>query len=133
MSTSDIERKSVLKTAFAYVIWTAVCALLGAVYEKFSHEVYSYYMIYAFAFPLGLGALPLFALGLFSKKLPSRFSLKMWNSGVAALTVGSFFKGVLDIFGTTNRLIIVYPVGAGIFMLIGLAAFFAGRSDNSSE
>lgn len=110
-----------------------MCALLGAVYEVFSHGVYSCFMIYVFACPLGLGALPLFALGLFSDKLPSRFSLKMWNSGVAALTVGSFIKGALDIYGTTNRLIIVYPIAAGIFLPIGLAAFFAGRSDNSSK
>ena len=33
-------------------------ALFGAIYEQFSHQVYSYYMIYAFALPLILGALP---------------------------------------------------------------------------
>ena len=46
----------------AYLLSTVICALFGAVYELFSHEVYSYYMIYAFAFPLLLGAAPFFIL-----------------------------------------------------------------------
>ena len=88
-------------------------------------------MIYAFAFPLALGALPLFIMGLFGKKQPGKVSLNAWNSAIAALTVGSIFKGVLDIYGTTNRLIIVYPAAAGILMIVGLIAFFAGKSADS--
>lgn len=128
MFTLDDKTKSVIKTAFVYLIITLFCAVIGAVYEKFSHEVYSYYMIYAFVIPLTLGAIPLFALGLFGKKTPCRFSLNAWNSGVAALTVGSIFKGALDIYGTTNRLLIVYPIVAGVLLLAGIIAFFAGKS-----
>lgn len=124
----DDKTKSVIKTAFVYLIITLFCAVIGAVYEKFSHEVYSYYMIYAFVIPLTFGAIPLFALGLFGKKTPCRFSLNAWNSGVAALTVGSIFKGALDIYGTTNRLLIVYPIVAGALLLAGIIAFFAGKS-----
>lgn len=128
MFTLDDKTKSVIKTAFVYLIITLFCAVIGAVYEKFSHEVYSYYMIYAFVIPLTFGAIPLFALGLFGKKTPCRFSLNAWNSGVAALTVGSIFKGALDIYGTTNRLLIVYPIVAGALLLAGIIAFFAGKS-----
>lgn len=128
MFTLDDKTQSVIKTAFVYLIITLFCAVIGAVYEKFSHEVYSYYMIYAFVIPLTLGAIPLFALGLFGKKTPCRFSLNAWNSGVAALTVGSIFKGALDIYGTTNRLLIVYPIVAGALLLAGIIAFFAGKS-----
>lgn len=80
-------------------------------------------MIYAFAIPLVLGAIPLFGIGLFGKIVPGRFSLNAWNSGIATLTVGSFFKGVLDIYGTTNKLITVYPIVAVLFILTGLIAF----------
>ena len=41
----------------AYLLSTVICALFGAVYELFSHEVYSYYMIYAFAFLKGILAI----------------------------------------------------------------------------
>lgn len=127
MFTSDNKTKSVLKTAFVYLIISLFCAVIGGIYEKFSHEVYSYYMIYAFGFPLVLGAIPLFAIGLYGKKIPCRFSLNAWNSGVATLTVGSIFKGALDIYGTTNKLLIVYPIVGGALLLAGLIAFFAGK------
>ena len=131
MFTSDNKTKSILKIAYIYLICTALCAVIGAVYEKFSHEVYSYYMIYAFAIPLVLGAIPLFGIGLFGKSVPGRFSLNAWNSGIATLTVGSFFKGVLDIYGTTNKLITVYPTAAVVFILIGLIAFLSEINKHS--
>lgn len=82
-------------------------------------------MIYAFAVPLLLGAVPLFGIGLFGKIMPGKFSLNAWNSGAATLTVGSLFKGVLDIYGTTNRLIIVYPIAAALLLLTGLISFIS--------
>lgn len=131
MFTSDNKTKSILKIAYIYLICTVLCAVIGAVYEKFSHEVYSYYMIYAFAIPLVLGAIPFFSIGLFGKNMPGKFSLNAWNSGIATFTVGSFFKGVLDIYGTTNRLIAVYPIVSVIFVLTGLIAFLGGINKHS--
>ena len=40
------------------IIGTGFLALFGAIYEIFSHEVYSYFMLYAFAIPLAMGLLP---------------------------------------------------------------------------
>ena len=37
------------KTGFAYLLAALFCALFGFVYERFSHEVYSGFMIYAMA------------------------------------------------------------------------------------
>ena len=95
------------------------CILFGAVYELFSHEVYSYWMIYAFAIPLLLGFLPQILLALRSSVRPREMSVWAWNAGIAAMTVGCIFKGVLDIYGTTNPLLLVYPAVAVILMLIG--------------
>ena len=58
MYTSDSDRELALRIAVNYVAVALFCALFGAVYEIFSHEVYSYPMIYAFAIPLAGGALP---------------------------------------------------------------------------
>ena len=41
---------------------------------------------------------------------------------IVTLTVGSILKGVLDIYGTTNRLLIAYPVIALLILGIALAA-----------
>ena len=38
------------------------------------------------------------------------------------LTVGSFIKGILDIYGTTNRLLVVYPI---IGLALAIAALIA--------
>ena len=55
MYTSD---KSALKNCIGHICVSRFLALFGAIYERYSHEVYSYYMIYAFAIPLLFGALP---------------------------------------------------------------------------
>ena len=54
MSTSAIDRKCV-KLAFYHLLFAAVTALGGFVYEQFSHGVYSDFMVYAFLPTLVLG------------------------------------------------------------------------------
>ena len=100
---------------------TAALALFGAVYELFSHQVYSYFMIYAFGIPLVLGVLP-YAVLLLREKYPSKLFLNLWNTAIAALSIGCTFNGVLAIYGTTNALVIVYPIAGGLLLLIGLAS-----------
>ena len=116
--------------AFLYLVAAIFMALFGAIYEIFSHEVYSYYMIYAFALPLCLGVLPSLAIGIFDLMIPSPKAARFWAYGIATLTVGSAFKGVLDIYGTTNRLIYVYPIaGAILFASAFLSAGYRRQTD----
>lgn len=91
-------------------------------YELFSHAVYSYYMLYAFLFPLLGGTLPFFVLVCFRVRLPDAAACRLYHAGIAALTVGSLFTGVLEIYGTTNRLTAVYWIAGA-----ALAALGAGR------
>ena len=118
MYTSDISLK---RNLLGNIAGTAFLALFGAVYELFSHEVYSYFMIYAFAVPLMLGVLP-YTLLLISRKVPGRAALNLWNSGIAALSVGCVFRGVLEIYGTTNSLCVVYAAAGGALLAAGLIA-----------
>ncbi len=109
--TSDIDKNNVstIKTGIIYIVLSITCALFGAIYEIFSHEVYSYYLIYAFAIPLIFGALPYFIISISTKLLfPKYLSRNLYHSGIATLTVGSIIKGVLDIYGTTNSLVKYY-------------------------
>ena len=109
-----ISEPDLKKYLLGNIFGTVFLALFGAIYEAFSHEVYSYYMIYAFALPLVLGVLP-FALLLFCGKRPPRAAALLWNYGIAALSVGCVFRGVLEIYGTTNSLRAAYPiVGAAL-------------------
>ena len=95
-------------------------AFFGAVYEAFSHEVYSYFMIYAFALPLFLGVFPFSFMLLKNTPFPSRLSLNLYNSGIACLTVGCIIKGMLDIYGTTNGLMNVYFTVGGLLAVAGV-------------
>ena len=83
-------------------------------------------MVFAFAVPLALGVLPYTAL-LIAKKYPWRVFLNLWNSGIAALSVGSVFQGVLEIYGTTNPLIIVYQVAGGLLLAAAVISLFLRR------
>ena len=116
MFTSDTRKndRNALRTAFVYLLITLFLAVFGAVYEHFSHGVYSFFMAYAFLFPLAGGVLPFFGMGL-TGRYPGRISRGFWHCTIATLTAGSIVKGILDIYGTTNALTAWYwIVGAGL-------------------
>ena len=220
--------------SFIYLAAAIFCAFFGAVYEFFSHGVFSFFMIYAFAIPLAAGSFPLLWIALRTRKhlgeedcldddgkginesclnetgideqpclnetgidepcfngtginepcidqaaeaesdgseswfmdivrspdhtgaerrrripfddfggqedmeesshfpkrmfhFPGGLELNAWGSGIAALTVGSIFRGVLDIYGTTNKLVIVYPVVGTVLMTFGLVSYIMGK------
>ena len=120
MYTSDkpISGKRYASVIKAYLLATVGSAIFGAVYELFSHGVYSCFMIGAFAFPLLLGAIPFFLMQKRGKPFPGKTS-DLVHAGVAALTVGSILQGVLEIYGTSNPFMIVYWVAGGTLTAIG--------------
>ena len=121
LSTSDIKksRREIEKLVFTYLLATIVCASFGAVYESFSHGVYSYYMLYAFMIPLLGGTLPFSYVLYFQNKIPRPMARRFHHFGISALTVGCIFCGVLEIYGTTNCLVIVYFTVGGMFLFLG--------------
>lgn len=125
LCTSDINEKSRLeKTAFVYFLIALFCAVFGAVYEVFSHDVYSFFMIYAFGFPLVGGTLPFWLLAREKNATyPGTVARNLYHSGIATLTVGSIVRGVLDIYGTTNVLSGYYFNVGWILTIIGVVLF----------
>ena len=120
MYTSDkpIPEKRYAYVVKAFLLATVGCAVFGAVYELFSHQVWSRFMIYAFAFPLLLGAIPFFLLRKRGKPFPGK-AAELVHAGVAALTVGSILQGVLEIYGTSNPLTIAYWAVGGALTAAG--------------
>ena len=106
MSISVKELKKQLAIQLAATVFVA---FVGAVYEHFGRGVYSYFMIYAFAFPLVMGVVP-YSIMLMRERTPDQVFLNLWNSAIAALCVGSVFAGVLAIAGYTNTKILVYQI-----------------------
>lgn len=116
MFTSATERRAV-RIAFVYLLVTTLCALAGCVYEVFSHGVWSGFMVYAFAFPMMLGAVPFGWIALTGRSLPHRWALRLHHAGVATLTLGSFMEGVMMIYGTANPLTMIYWIVGAMLIL----------------
>ena len=127
MYTSDIKRE--LKTGIIYLSGSLIIAAAAAVYGLFSHGVYSYFMTYAFMIPLLGGAMPHLVAALKEKSLPGWVREDILLAVIVTLTTGSLLKGALDIYGTTNRLLIAYPVLA---LLVTAAAVISGIRNNKT-
>ena len=133
---------------------TVFVGIFSAIYEHYARGVRSKPMIFAFLYPLVLGMLPVLLLSLLwtMRKVEYgsavRIGANMYYSGVAALTMGSLATGVVEIYGTTNRLLKYYQIfgwpllGIGaIVLIIGLinggsrevAAYMPGYDDCDEE
>ncbi len=120
MYTSDkpVSEKKYSAVTGAYLLSALGCAVFGEVYELFSHEVWSCFMLGAFAFPLLLGAVPFFLLRKCGKPFPGK-AAELVHAGVAALTVGSILQGALEIYGTSNPLTTAYWAAGGTLTAAG--------------
>lgn len=139
--TSQLSWKSLLPIALT----TVFVFVFAKIYGIFSHGVSSAFMSYAFLLPLTLIFLPKF-INLCTGNRLWNLSMEngdeegekklfftslaffLWKSGVAVLTVGSIYKGVLDIYGTSGTFEWIYLV-VGILALVsgGIAALLAKK------
>ena len=128
--------QDILRIALIYMAVSAALGIFGAVYEIFSHGVFSYYMIYAFAIPAILGMIPYMTkyvldlrnrTGRQHKSTARRYLAGLYHAGIGTLTIGSIMKGVLDIYGTTNRLLLVYPLIGAALIIAALVPEIKGR------
>ena len=134
-----------LKSLLPITLTTVFVFVFTKIYGIFSHGVSSVFMSYAFLLPLSLIFLPKL-LNLCTgnrlwngsldteeeegKKLfLSSLASFLWKSGVAVLTVGSLYKGVLDIYGTSGSFEWVYLV-VGVLTLVsgGISALLAKKA-----
>ena len=128
--TSQISWKSLLPITLT----TVFVFVFAKIYGIFSHGVSSAFMSYAFLLPLTLIFLPKFinlctGNRLWNGSLETEEGEKklflsslasfLWKSGVSVLTVGSLYKGVLDIYGTSGSFEWVY-------LVVGIVALAAG-------
>jgi len=134
------KKRAAGRQAIIYICIALFCGLFAAIYEHFSHGVYSNYMIFLFAYPLFLGALPYLGISL-SKRLPlpDRRGSDVWDCGVTTLTVGSCVTGVFEIYGTSSSYTTAYwPVGialliAGALLYVRQMKSRAGQTPAGSQ
>ena len=127
LSTLDIKNgaQKARRASLIYLFVSLFCALFGGVYEAFGHGVLSFHMTYAFGFPLVLGVLPFRTVAVKPNfKYPSHLVAGCYHMAIATATVGSILQGVLDIYGTTNDLMLVYIFASGV-LFISSAVLYA--------
>lgn len=107
--TSDERGADPIRMADGCLIAALFTALFGLIYEHFSFGVFSFAMIYAFGFFAIGGGLFWRLVGIRRKTVPVMAAC-FWNAGLATLTAGSILKGVLTIYGSSNSLLLVFPV-----------------------
>ena len=106
-----------------YVLVTCFVALFSLVYERFSFGVWSGFMVFAFAASLVLGVLPWAVNTALARPIsPDPSARQLWNAGIAVLTVGCLFRGILDIYGTTSALGTVYWIVGPVLLLASILA-----------
>ena len=84
--TSKANTHPALKTARHYAIMAAICLIIGIVYEIFSHDVISVFMIGAFIIPLVLGVLANLCIRLRRLKTPCHTAENAYACGIITLT-----------------------------------------------
>ena len=128
----DVKNKFVKRSVMYFCI-SMFCAVFGGIYEIFSHGVYSNYMMYAFLFPLIGGALYNLTLYFLRLRLQRGLSLIFYNTGIAALTIGSIVRGILDIYGTDNILANVYRYAGAILVCLGVVFYAVDRKGQHKQ
>lgn len=120
------ERRSCLDQAIGNGAGAVFWAVFGAIYEYFSHSVYSYFMIYAFA-PLMLSSLIYLCVYRFWKVPPKRMTRNLFTAFAATASVGMAAKGVVVIFGSTNRLLPIYLILASLMFILSAISYWRDR------
>ena len=128
MSANENRRLRAAKTARTWLFLSLFVLLFSVVYEHFSFGVWSGYMAFACAVPLALGGLP-WAVNAARTvpAIPSDWTRRLWTAGVVTLTVGCLFRGILDIYGTTSALGVVYWIAGTVFLILALLSLLRRR------
>jgi len=109
------------KTAIVYAAVAVFCVIFDRVYAQFGHGVISDTMDWMFLYPLIGGALPFLVLWWKQAETERhRFLYNAYNSGIAALIIGSTLFGVFEIAGTSSIYTIAFYILGWALCAVGL-------------
>ena len=135
MFTLASNKRILFFRAALYLGITLFIALFGFVYEQFSHNVHTFYMWFAWIWPLIFGFIPYLLFYLLPiKKVPGIITESVYNFGVAMLTVRSIYMGVIIIYNTTgDTMITIYTILSIVSLTLGAALYVLGLFISEKE
>lgn len=122
-----------MKKSLIYLGISIFVFIFGQIYEYFSHGVYSIYMMFAFLIPfIGLFIPSLLNNLILKRKITDNVTLP-WKCGIATLTVGSIYKGVLEIYGTSGTFEQVYLIIGSLLCIIATIVLVTLRANTDKN
>lgn len=128
----DKEQKYLVRNGAA-AVFLLVFALI---YEHFSHGVISGYMLGAWLIPL-VGSIPYLGIEWLHRRHAAEdeghrqaAACGLWQLGIFTLSQGFIMKGVIEIYGTTNRWTAVYLPAAALFFIAAAGAAVIRRKSH---
>ena len=112
-----------MKTIKAYSAVTVFCMVFAAVYEAFSHQVYSVFMLLSPMIPFAGGVVIMLLLKAAGAPKPCRLAMSVYNRSMATFTVGSMIFGVFDIYGSSPAVLPIYW-GVGIVLFVSAVVIY---------
>lgn len=105
----------------SFLISSVVSLVVGVVYEVFSHGVYSPFMYMMWVIPILLGVVPIMVSKICNRELLDDLGFAVYFTGVVSLMIASFFKGVLEIYGTDSKLVYVFVIVGIVQIIYGIS------------
>ncbi|MGT2911580.1 hypothetical protein ACVR1I_07705 [Streptococcus cameli] len=129
MSTSVTKKNAtrLVKTVTFYICMTIFLFLFSRIYETLSYGEVSFFMHYLFVVPLIGGGL--LYLGLLLLPNLSRATFNLWNSGVAIITTGFLFRGIVNLSGRSTTLDTPYWYVGGCFLILTCVSLFLSKTN----
>ncbi|HRX58418.1 MAG TPA: hypothetical protein P5075_06550 [Eubacteriales bacterium] len=128
ISLREKRRKALRRAAVTYAVLAALCGAFSAVYLHFSYGESSPFLVYLFVPPLLLGCVPAALLGsLRMKRTPGVPVRRLWNAGVATLTVGFLVRAIINIAGRYTHYDLIYWVLSGGLFAAAILRYFVRR------
>nr|WP_315050911.1 hypothetical protein [uncultured Lachnoanaerobaculum sp.] len=122
-----------MKKSLIYFGISIFVFIFGQIYEYFSHGVYSSYMMIAFLIPfIGLFIPSLLNNLILKRKITDNVTLP-WKCGIATLTVGSIYKGILEIYGTSGTFEHVYLIIGSLLCIIATIVLITARVNTNKN
>lgn len=69
----------------------------------------------------------------FQKRYSILFPLCLYASAIAALTAGSLFQGILEIYGTSSHLSKIFWLSCAVFLLTALFIYLTAQGRRAKK
>lgn len=121
---NETRAKKLNKTVIIFLVLSIASIAVDNIYAVFGHGVRSSSMSLMFLYPLLGGTIVYSILRFITPEISLdrryRLAYNLYNSGIATLTIGSFFKGILDIAGTASNYTNIFFIFGGAMSLVGI-------------